>query len=105
VGEAELCRCKAARQAGTAPDEVAVLGPPEGLLSTAEAARMAGVIPRYLRWLAQRHETTESITATFAAGRRLRQAYLVAQRCSGVRWLVRRDELAANPDRRRYGWL
>jgi conjugative relaxase-like TrwC/TraI family protein len=102
VTEAELSRCEAALQAGTAPDEVAALGPPDELLSIAEAARLAGVTARYLRRLAQRHETRpETIDAATAEGRRPGQAYLVAQRGAGGRWLVRRDELAAYLDRRR----
>ncbi len=101
VTETELSRCEAALQAGTAPDEVAALGPPDELLSIAEAARLAGVTPRYLRRLPQRHETnTETIDAAIAEGRRPRQAYLVAQRGAGRRWLVRRDELASYLDRR-----
>jgi TrwC relaxase len=102
VSEAELSRCEAALQAGTAPDEIGALGPPGELLSIAEAARLAGVTPRYLRRLAQRHETnTETIDARIAEGGRPRQAYLAAQRDAGGRWLVRRDELAAYLDRRR----
>jgi conjugative relaxase-like TrwC/TraI family protein len=98
VAEAALSRCEAALQAGTAPEEVAALGLPNELLSIAEAARLAGVTPRYLRRLAQHHET---IDAAVAEGRRPRQAYLVAHRGAGGRWLVRRDELASYLDRRR----
>jgi TrwC relaxase len=96
VTGSELSRCEAALQAGTSPDEIAALGPPDELLSIAEAARVAGMTPQYLRRLAQRHETkTETIDAPIAEGRRPRQAYLVAQRGTGNRWLARRDELAA----------
>jgi TrwC relaxase len=56
VTKTELSRCEAAIQAGTAPDEIAALGPPDELLPIAEAARLAGVTPRYLRRLAQRHD-------------------------------------------------
>jgi TrwC relaxase len=54
VTETELSRCEAALQAGTAPDEIAALGPPDELLPIGEAALLAGVTPRYLRRLAQR---------------------------------------------------
>jgi conjugative relaxase-like TrwC/TraI family protein len=102
VSETELSRCEGALQAGTAPDEIAALGPPDELLSIAEAARLVGVIPRYLRRLAQRHETNkDTIEAAIAEGRRPRQAYLAAERGAGGRWLVRRDDLAAYLDRRR----
>jgi conjugative relaxase-like TrwC/TraI family protein len=102
VTETELSRCEAALQAGAAPDEVAALGPPDELLSIAEAARLAGVTPRYLRRLAQRHEiTAETIDAATTEGRRPRQAYVVAHRDGAGRWLVRRDELASYLDRRR----
>jgi len=102
VTETELSRCEAALQAGTAPDEIAALGPPDELLSIGEAGRLAGVTPRYLRRLAQRHETnTATIDAAIAERRRPRHAYLEAQRGAGGRWLVRRDELAAYLDRRR----
>jgi conjugative relaxase-like TrwC/TraI family protein len=102
VTETELSRCEAALQAGTAPDEVAALGPPDELLPIGEAARLAGVTPRYLRRLAQRHETnTATIDAAIAERRRPRHAYLAAQRGAGGRWLVQRDELASYLDRRR----
>jgi TrwC relaxase len=75
VTETELSRCEAALQAGTAPDEIAALGPPDELLSIGEAARLAGVTPRYLRRLAQRHEmTAETIDAATTEGRRPRRA-------------------------------
>jgi hypothetical protein len=78
------------------------MGPPGDLLSLGEAERLAGVIPRYLRRLAQRHEARQLASeAALGQGRRPRQAYLVAQRGGGARWLVRRDELAAYLARRR----
>jgi conjugative relaxase-like TrwC/TraI family protein len=102
VTETELSRCEAALQAGTSPDEIAALGPPDELLSIAEAARLAGVTPQYLRRLGQRHEADKPIIdAAIADGRRPRRSYLVAGRGTGNRWLVRRDELAAYLDRRR----
>ncbi|HYZ99966.1 MAG TPA: MobF family relaxase, partial [Acidimicrobiales bacterium] len=102
VTEAELSRCEAALQAGAASREVAALGPPDELLPIAEAARLAGVTPRYLRRLAQRHQADRrAIEAALAEGRRPRQAYLIAQRSTGNRWVVRRDELAAYLTRRR----
>ncbi len=101
VTETELSRGEAALQAGTAADEVAALGPPDELLSIAEAARLAGVTTRYLRRLAQRHETTAETIDAASEGRRPRHAYLVAQRDAGGRWFVRRDDLAAYLDRRR----
>jgi conjugative relaxase-like TrwC/TraI family protein len=102
VTETQLSRCEAALQAGTAPDEIAALGPSDELLPIGEAARLAGVTPRYLRRLAQRHQTnTETIDEAIAERRRLRHAYLAAQRDAGGRWLVRRDDLAAYLDRRR----
>jgi len=55
------------------------------LLSIGEAARLAGVAPRYLRRLAQRHEASHpAIEAALAQGREPRPAYLVAH-CGG-RW-------------------
>jgi conjugative relaxase-like TrwC/TraI family protein len=102
VTETELTRCEAALQAGTAPDEIAALGPPDELLLIGEAARLAGVTPRYLRRLAQRHQADRrAIEVAIAERRRPRHAYLAAQRGAGGRWLVRRDELAAYLDRRR----
>jgi hypothetical protein len=98
----ELSRCEAGLQSGTSPNEVAAMGPPGDPLSLGEAARLAGVIPRYLRRLAQRHEARQLASeAVLGQGRRPRQAYLVAQRGGGGRWLVRRDELAAYRARRR----
>jgi hypothetical protein len=102
VPERELSRCEAGLQTGTAPEQVAALGPPDELLSIGEAARLAGVTARYLRRLAQRHEASHpAIEAALVKGRKPRQAYLVAQRDEGGRWLVRRDELAALLARRR----
>jgi hypothetical protein len=107
VSEAELPRCEAALQAGTAPDEMAALGPPDELLSIAEAARLAGVTARYLRRLVQRHETnTEIIEAAATEGRRPRQADLAAQRGAGAGWcgVTTSPPTAIGGDRRRYGW-
>jgi conjugative relaxase-like TrwC/TraI family protein len=102
VPESELSRCEAGLLTGTAPEQVAALGPPDEVLSIGEAARLAGVTSRYLRRVGQRHETRHpALEAALARGRRPRQAHLVAQRGQGRRWLVRRDELAAFLARRR----
>ena len=102
VTEDELGRCEDALGAGTSPAQIKATGPPNELVPIAEAARLVGVTPRYLRQLAKRYETLRaSIERDLEKGRPVRRAYLVAERGTKGRWFVQRGELAAFVARRR----
>ncbi|MGH9226033.1 MAG: MobF family relaxase, partial [Acidimicrobiales bacterium] len=102
VSEEELGRCEDALSAGGTATEIAKTGPPDELVPLAEAARLTGVTPQYLRRLAKRYETLgATIQRELAAGRPVRRAYVIAQRGTKGRWLVTRGELAAFVQRRR----
>lgn len=102
VTEAELNRCRLAREEGVTPDAIRSLGAPEDQLSIGEAARLAGVTSRYLRGVARYHEEhSDEIDEAVAAGRRPRHAYLEAHRGTKNRWLVTRERLAEFLERRR----
>jgi conjugative relaxase-like TrwC/TraI family protein len=102
VTEAELSRCRIAREEGVAPDAIRSLGAPEDQLSIGEAARLAGVTAQYLRGVARYHEDhCIEIDQAVAAGRQPRHAYLEAHRGTKNRWLVTREHLAEFLERRR----
>ena len=102
VTEAELSRCEAAREDGIDPEALAAAGTPDDQFPLAEAARLAGTTARYLRTLASRYDKDrERIDASIAAGRRPRQAYLVAHRGTRGQWLVTRQNLTDFLHRRR----
>jgi conjugative relaxase-like TrwC/TraI family protein len=102
VTETELVRCEAARAAGVDGSEIRGLGAPEDQFTIAEAARVAGLTRQYLRQVAKRYEDHRAgIERTLAAGRRPRDAYLVAYRGTRGQWLVTRPHLAEFLDRRR----
>ena len=102
VTEAELARCRAARDEGVTPDAVRSLGAPDDQLSIGEAARLAGVTVRYLRGVARHHEQHRGeIDQAVAAGRQPRRAFLEAHRGTKNRWLVTREHLAEFLERRR----
>jgi conjugative relaxase-like TrwC/TraI family protein len=102
VTEAELSRCEASRDKGLDPEALAAAGTPSDQFPLAEAARLAGTTARYLRTLASRYDQDrERIDASIAAGRRPRQAYLVAHRGTRGRWLVTRRNLTDYLQRRR----
>jgi conjugative relaxase-like TrwC/TraI family protein len=102
VTEAELDRCRLAREEGVTPDAIRALGAPEDQLSISEAARLAGVTAQYLRGVARYHEDhCDEIDQAVAAGRQPRHAYLEAHRGTKNRWLVTREHLAEFLERRR----
>jgi conjugative relaxase-like TrwC/TraI family protein len=102
VTDGELSRCEASREAGVDPEELAATGTPGDQFPLAEAARLAGTTARYLRSLASRYDKDrERIDASIAAGRRPRQAYLVAHRGTRGQWLVTRQNLTDYLQRRR----
>ena len=102
VTEAELTRCRLAREEGVTPDAIRSLGAPEDQLSIGEAARLAGVTAQYLRGVARYHEDhSDEIGQAVAAGRQPRRAYLEAHRGTKNRWLVTREHLAEFLERRR----
>jgi conjugative relaxase-like TrwC/TraI family protein len=102
VRASELERCVRARADGVDPGEIRALGAPGDRLFLAEAARLAGVTTRYLRRLASYHdEHRDEIERSIAAGRRPRQAFLVAERDARSRWSVTREHLAEFLERRR----
>jgi conjugative relaxase-like TrwC/TraI family protein len=102
VTEGELSRCEASREAGVDPEELAATGTPGDQFPLAEAARLAGTTARYLRTLVSRYDKDrDRIDASIAAGRRPRQAYLVAHRGTRGQWLVTRQYLTEYLQRRR----
>ncbi|HWL41514.1 MAG TPA: MobF family relaxase [Ilumatobacter sp.] len=102
VTEHELTRYETALATGITPAEVADAGAPDDLLPLGDAARLVGVIPRYLRRLAVRYERNRAdIDAAVAAGQPVREAYLIGERGTRGRWFVTRAELAAFVGRRR----
>ncbi|QYG91771.1 relaxase domain-containing protein [Iamia sp. SCSIO 61187] len=102
VTEAELSRCRLAREEGVTPDAIRSLGAPQDQLSISEAARLAGVTAQYLRGVARYHEDhSDEIDQAVAAGRQPRHAYLEAHRGTKNRWLVTRERLAEFLERRR----
>lgn len=102
ISGTELDRCETARALGTTSAEVAAMGQPDDQLTTAEAARLAGVIPRYVRRLCRRWETDRSeIEAAIEAGSTERRDYIVGHRGTRGQWLVTRAELTAFLERRR----
>ena len=102
ISGTELDRCETARALGTTSAEVVAMGQPDDQLTTAEAARLAGVIPRYVRRLCRRWETDRSeIEAAIEAGLTERRDYIVGHRGTRGQWLVTRAELAAFLERRR----
>jgi conjugative relaxase-like TrwC/TraI family protein len=102
VCETELTACEAARDAGVDPDEIRAGGTADEQLSIGEAARLAGVTSQYLRRLAKHHqEHAGEIQMAVDAGRRPREAYLVAHRGTRGQWLVTRSHLVEFLERRR----
>jgi conjugative relaxase-like TrwC/TraI family protein len=102
VTDAELSRCEASREDGVDPEALAAAGMPGDQFSLAEAARLTGTTSRYLRVLASRYDKDrERIDASIAAGRRPRQAHLVAHRGTRGQWLVTRQNLTDYLQRRR----
>jgi conjugative relaxase-like TrwC/TraI family protein len=102
VADTELTRLQNALATGVDPDEVLASGNPDDVLPLAEAARLAGVTPRYLRDVAARYEDERStIEEIVASGAHPRKAYMVARRGPGRRWFVTRGELVAFLRRRR----
>jgi conjugative relaxase-like TrwC/TraI family protein len=101
VTESELSRCEESRALGAAPADVAGAGEATDQFSIAEAARVAGVTPRYLRRLAasyDRHRT--EIDTARAAGRPPGRAYLIAARGTRGQWSVTRSDLVEFLQRR-----
>jgi conjugative relaxase-like TrwC/TraI family protein len=99
--EAELDRCDDARSLGTEPRVVAALGEPDDQLTVTEAARLAGVIPRYIRRLCRRWEDHRgSIEADLAEGRRPRRNFVAAHRGTRGQWLITRQALTEFLERR-----
>jgi conjugative relaxase-like TrwC/TraI family protein len=102
MSDTALSRCQDALAAGTTAEDIAATGPTSELLALDEAARLAGVTPRYLRRLAKRYETDRAaVDAAVAEGRPVRRAYLAAARGTQDRWFVSRGELASFVERRR----
>jgi conjugative relaxase-like TrwC/TraI family protein len=98
----ELERCVRARADGVDPGAIRALGAPADRIPLPEAARLAGVTTRYLRRLACYHdEHREEIERSIAAGRRPRQAFLIADRDARGRWSVTREHLVEFLERRR----
>ena len=101
VTDAELSRCLDARVTEDPAEAVAALGEPGDQLTLAEAARLAGVTPRYLRKLAKAYQgNKDHIDAVVDAGRRPRRSYLPAGKDERGRWLVVRRDLATYLERR-----
>ncbi|MGH9209052.1 MAG: MobF family relaxase [Acidimicrobiales bacterium] len=95
VTDTELTRCEDARSAGIDADALSAAGAPGDLLPLADAARLVGVTPRYLRKLATRYERDWTlIDAMTTAGQQPHQAWLVAHRGPDKRWFVKRSDLA-----------
>ena len=102
VTESELSRCVDARSDGVDAASLTSTGADGDLFSIAEAARLGGVTSRYLRRLAKHGEDHRTdIETALAAGRRPRQAYLIAYRGSRGQWLVTRRHLTEFLERRR----
>jgi conjugative relaxase-like TrwC/TraI family protein len=102
ITDAELRRCEDALAVGTTSEQIAAMGPPDEHIRAAEAARLLGVIPQYVRRVAKRYEDNrQEIESTLADGRRPRSNYLVAARDPKGRWMITRKELAAFVARRR----
>jgi conjugative relaxase-like TrwC/TraI family protein len=101
VTDAELSRWLDARVTDDPAEAVAASGEPGDEMTLAEAARFAGVTPRYLRRLAKAYQDDKDhIDAVVAAGRQPRRDYLPARKDERGRWLVVRRDLAAYLDRR-----
>lgn len=103
VAEAELERF-AARSASVDAATVLGEGPPDEVLSLAQAARLLGVSVRYLQGSARHWEDhRRSIEALDAAGLRPTRAWLAATRAGDGKsapFRVTRDEVAAFAERR-----
>lgn len=101
VTGAELDRCEDARSVGVESSAVSAGGEPDDQLSVTEAARLAGLTSRYIRYVCRAWEDHRSqIESDLAAGRAPRSAYLVAHRGTKNQWIVTRAELAAFLERR-----
>jgi conjugative relaxase-like TrwC/TraI family protein len=101
ITETELSRCEESRALGAAPEAVAAAGDAADHFSIAEAARVAGVTPRYLRRLAATYDRHRAeIDATRAAGRPSGRAYLIAARGTRGQWTVTRSDLVEFLQRR-----
>jgi conjugative relaxase-like TrwC/TraI family protein len=97
----ELDRCQRARDAGASARDVEGAGAAGDLFSLPEAARLAGVTPRYLRRLAlnfEKHRPDIEAAATEDPGPA--RAYLVGVRGTDGRWFVERRRLVEFLDRR-----
>jgi conjugative relaxase-like TrwC/TraI family protein len=101
VTGAELDRCEDARSVGVEASAVSAGGQPDDQLSVTEAARLAGVTARYIRYVCRAWENHRSqIESDLASGKQTRRAYLVAHRGTRNQWIVTREELAAFLERR-----
>lgn len=94
VTEAELERCEESMAVGASAGEVEAAGDAADQFSIAEAARIAGVTPRYLRRLAAGYaKYAAEIDAARDAGRTPGRAYVVAARGTRGQWVVARRDL------------